>query len=77
MTAAIPVVSPEFRLRPSLSGVGVVSVLLDGGRVAGVQTPAFVERRPRTTSSVGSTCGVAGVQTPAFVERICLRRVVR
>ena len=61
-------VSPGFRLRPSLSGLG------DGGGragdpgVAGVQTPAFVER----TSSRPTRCAtprVAGVQTPAFVER--------
>ena len=37
--------------------------------VAGVQTPAFVERRRRRAACRIRPTGVAGVQTPAFVER--------
>ena len=37
-------VSPEFRLRPSLSALGGRESAPGGRRVAGVQTPAFVER---------------------------------
>ena len=36
--------------------------------VAGVQTPAFVERVCSGSSPAATSC-VAGVQTPAFVER--------
>ena len=61
-------VSPEFRLRPSLSdgdgGDGRGAVV----RVAGVQTPAFVERGRRLCRAAARS-SVAGVQTPAFVER--------
>ena len=62
-------VSPEFRLRPSLSapdgedGAGIVY------GVAGVQTPAFVERSRLSPIINTYARGVAGVQTPAFVER--------
>ena len=38
-------------------------------RVAGVQTPAFVERLSATADPRPTPRGVAGVQTPAFVER--------
>ena len=38
-------VSPGFRLRPSLSVATVRQLHLAPSRVAGVQTPAFVERR--------------------------------
>ena len=67
-----PLVSPEFRLRPSLSGAEAARGPNRGSArgVAGVQTPAFVERsqgRPRGAGSRGAC--VAGVQTPAFVER--------
>ena len=37
--------------------------------VAGVQTPAFVERWTATRIGNAMKSGVAGVQTPAFVER--------
>ena len=37
-------VSPEFRLRPSLSVHPQRSIRPQHARVAGVQTPAFVER---------------------------------
>ena len=37
--------------------------------VAGVQTPAFVERPDVGEVDAGQDLGVAGVQTPAFVER--------
>ena len=37
--------------------------------VAGVQTPAFVERSPSRPFRGRYPAGVAGVQTPAFVER--------
>ena len=37
--------SPEFILRPSLSGIGAAQSLVDHGGVAGVYTPAFVERK--------------------------------
>ena len=37
-------VSPEFRLRPSLSEARPQGVARPARRVAGVQTPAFVER---------------------------------
>ena len=69
-------VSPEFRLRPSLSVLagrrgGAHGLAIEG--VAGVQTPAFVERRLDLLGARERTCvrRVAGVQTPAFVER-CL-----
>ena len=65
-------VSPEFRLRPSLSGNSDGSGPSARRRVAGVQTPAFVERwTPCGGSSRAG--GVAGVQTPAFVERGLVR----
>ena len=53
--------SPEFRLRPSLS-----VVIGDGyngirGRVAGVQTPAFVER-----VSGSSVPSIGGAVSPEF-----------
>ena len=63
-----PHVSPGFRLRPSLSDARRHGRPAARDGVAGVQTPAFVERgcgreaHPRPL-------GVAGVQTPAFVER--------
>ena len=63
-------VSPEFRLRPSLS---VHDGLCDRERdpgVAGVQTPAFVERPTRMSLAILTASRVAGVQTPAFVERL-------
>ena len=37
-------VSPEFRLRPSLSASSTAPIPVLSNRVAGVQTPAFVER---------------------------------
>ena len=50
-------VSPEFRLRPSLSGGTVGAEDRQEDRVAGVQTPAFVERSQRRTSVPGrSSC---------------------
>ena len=65
-----PRVSPEFILRPSLS---------DRRRpphshrplagVAGVYTPAFVERVAKYSMVFQDQAGVAGVYTPAFVER--------
>ena len=61
-------VSPEFRLRPSLSERHRHGQPVGGGRVAGVQAPAFVERT-RTTAAAASRACVAGVQAPAFVER--------
>ena len=62
-------VSPGFRLRPSLSARYGHPLRLRAGCVAGVQTPAFVERHRGRLSSKGGSAGVAGVQTPAFVER--------
>ena len=67
-------VSPEFRLRPSLSGVSSVDCRPGVPRVAGVQTPAFVERASETRRSSSTRTCVAGVQTPAFVERSSPRR---
>ena len=61
-------VSPEFRLRPSLSELRSCGMAPVWGGVAGVQTPAFVER-PMGERVGTSSAGVAGVQTPAFVER--------
>ena len=61
-------VSPEFRLRPSLSGPGLPGPHRAARGVAGVQTPAFVERPWRSPQRL-QTMRVAGVQTPAFVER--------
>ena len=62
-------VSPEFILRPSLSEVAT-AVLSDQQRsVAGVYTPAFVERRCQPGRSPFFPECVAGVYTPAFVER--------
>ena len=68
VTVRIPV-SPEFRLRPSLSEATRGRGACDAGRVAGVQTPAFVERMPVPKTIKTEEQGVAGVQTPAFVER--------
>ena len=72
-------VSPEFRLRPSLSAARRSGPTRTGvqSRVAGVQTPAFVERSSRmgrAHASPAPSC-VAGVQTPAFVERAPISRV--
>ena len=63
--------SPEFRLRPSLSGPEERTPRGVHAGVAGVQTPAFVERSWYLwVNAVGAQFGsVAGVQTPAFVER--------
>ena len=61
-------VSPGFRLRPSLSGRQHRRRAAEAHRVAGVQTPAFVER-PSSSRRMPRTRCVAGVQTPAFVER--------
>ena len=62
-------VSPGLMPRPSLSG-GHRRPLRRRlrARVAGVDAPAFVERRPRRESVHGSS-RVAGVDAPAFVER--------
>ena len=61
-------VSPGLTPRPSLSVASCVNHDPDLGRVAGVDSPAFVERmcpaRARSTKR-----GVAGVDSPAFVER--------
>ena len=62
-------VSPEFRLRPSLSVRRRRHDEAIRGGVAGVQTPAFVERLPSDANRWGRFGRVAGVQTPAFVER--------
>ena len=62
-------VSPGFRLRPSLSDTTFGAIRCSFARVAGVQTPAFVERRSGRPSARRSWARVAGVQTPAFVER--------
>ena len=64
----ISLVSPEFRLRPSLSGRERRHPIASRKGVAGVQTPAFVERSSTVRRDRGWS-GVAGVQTPAFVER--------
>ena len=48
-------------------------------RVAGVDAPAFVERRARSSLSLASSGRVAGVDAPAFVERteaVSIRRWV-
>ena len=45
--------------------------------VAGVQTPAFVERTTCATPSPPARRRVAGVQTPAFVERAMTRAPAR
>ena len=62
-------VSPGFRLRPSLSALRPGRHRGGAPRVAGIQTPAFVERQwiELTRGLAGGR--VAGVQTPAFVER--------
>ena len=61
-------VSPGFRLRPSLSVRPARRGSIGGAGVAGVQTPAFVERGSSARWWWRPSC-VAGVQTPAFVER--------
>ena len=62
--------SPEFRLRPSLSAGGAPRPdPPPGASVAGVQTPAFVERSGSASTPIRPSGRVAGVQTPAFVER--------
>ena len=61
-------VSPGFEPRPSLSDGQRYQHRCNaalGGRVAGVRTPAFVER---TRNGGRSRASVAGVRTPAFVE---------
>ena len=63
------IVSPEFRLRPSLSAPHGDRRRRRHGGVAGVQTPAFVERGKAKVVGALSMKRVAGVQTPAFVER--------
>ena len=68
-TGFSPMVSPEFRLRPSLSDSRVEPLGRARIGVAGVQTPAFVERSPSPARSPSRAQCVAGVQTPAFVER--------
>ena len=45
-----PRVSPGFRPRPSLSVEVIRMTEKGGGRVAGVQAPAFVERRQHATT---------------------------
>ena len=63
-------VSPEFILRPSLSGQAPkASTPHERSRVAGVYTPAFVERARRLGLTPVVLASVAGVYTPAFVER--------
>ena len=63
-------VSPEFILRPSLSVAGQHPTYGGGrGRVAGVYTPAFVERSSFAPTPSPAARRVAGVYTPAFVER--------
>ena len=61
--------SPEFRLRPSLSVSRRTWTRPNRSGVAGVQTPAFVERFRASTFDAMHRPRVAGVQTPAFVER--------
>ena len=57
-------VSPGFRPRPSLSGLVLSGVGLDRSRFAGVQAPAFVERRwPR------ASCGFPNGFSPGFRPR--------
>ena len=65
----VVVVSPEFRLRPSLSGRTRVGKPRRSTHVS----PEF-RLRPSLSGSdepghPGRRAGVAGVQTPAFVER--------
>ena len=66
-------VSPGFRLRPSLSGPDrrdIDELAQSETSVAGVQTPAFVERIHALYGALMlGIPRVAGVQTPAFVER--------
>ena len=62
-------VSPEFILRPSLSGCAIEAVRDETRGVAGVYTPAFVERARKPSPASTSPGCVAGVYTPAFVER--------
>ena len=65
-----PSVSPEFILRPSLSALLRLRCVR-GNRtgVAGVYTPAFVERLTGLLMLCWQGRRVAGVYTPAFVER--------
>ena len=62
--------SPGLEPRPSLSEGGGERHGRGRDRVAGVRTPAFVERATRSPVPC-SDRGVAGVRTPAFVERDC------
>ena len=61
--------SPEFTLRPSLSGAQRRSTARRRGGVAGVYPPAFVERWAARAAGWARRAGVAGVYPPAFVER--------
>ena len=70
MEVSAALVSPEFILRPSLSGAaGHGDRLTDATCVAGVYTPAFVERWTTWRGAWRVSPRVAGVYTPAFVER--------
>ena len=71
---ACSLVSPEFILRPSLSGHHRRRRHARAAGVAGVYTPAFVERKQSKTGREPLPC-VAGVYTPAFVERRGPRQV--
>ena len=70
-------VSPGFRLRPSLSARSGARGSSAAPRVAGVQTPAFVERPSCARRVTRKSARVAGVQTPAFVERAPAPRTCR
>ena len=61
-------VSPELTLRPSLSAAQPAPHHPGGGRVAGANAPAFVERLSRAWPQ-SLPWGVAGANAPAFVER--------
>ena len=65
-------VSPEFILRPSLSDVTTKLVHVASGGVAGVYTPAFVERRDRCNS-----CRPASLVSPEFILRPSLSGEIR
>ena len=69
----VKTVSPGWKPRPSLSVSTDIARLYCGSaiRVAGVEAPAFVERRvgPAYACRRSMPVRVAGVEAPAFVER--------
>ena len=61
--------SPGLTSRPSLSACLLCSFARIFASVAGINLPAFVERRRKAFFCVERWTCVAGINLPAFVER--------